>query len=146
MTITLNPVTISDPVFTYINTEMFTEIDGFSETKSHERSSVYIAIAYVCCGIYFTTFVQYCQCGVRFVRFIWIKVLAKKKVFIMKDLDCIKYKERKWLATSAQSVAKPSGAGAPEAPLRKGSCHANSMTEGLLQYNVSYSPKSDANS
>ena len=33
---------------------------------------------------------------------------------------------------------------APKAPLCKGSCHANSVTEGLLQYNVRISPKANA--
>jgi hypothetical protein len=37
-----------------------------------------------------------------------------------------------WVSVS-QRVKKQSGAGAPKAPLCKGSCHANSMTEGLLQ-------------
>ena len=46
------------------------------------------------------------------------------------------YIEHKEKETSSQKmrferVKKPSGAGAPKAPLCKGSCHANSVTEGL---------------
>ena len=47
--------------------------------------------------------------------------------------------------TLPQRVDKTSGAGAPKAPLCKGSCHANSVTEGLMRYNAAISPESYAN-
>ena len=45
----------------------------------------------------------------------------------------IKHKKDTATAVSFLRVEKLSGAGAPKAPLCKGSCHASSMTEGLSQ-------------